>query len=471
MRDGPAGHRGSRSALRNKRDGTKVKAQPYAPVPDRGREAAITLPVAPIRMPRPDRAGPENFTPNAHRRYGPLGRRSPLWCYKPINRTRVARAHRHTSLEFWVTLEGRKAHSGRGHQQEAATPAEQRRQGVADRKRAAAARNKNNRGRKRAEAAARREAAKRRARRRRLLIAVAVVLVVGIGTAGLIYGMRPPSISVSGAFGTKPTVTIPSIDPPASLRAQHLISGHGALVAKGDLAVVDLTAYTWAGTATKKISELSTGQPEPLTVGSTIPGLDKSLEGSRVGSRLLITIPPKDGFGSKGDSSLGVSGKDTLLFVADVLGAYQKTASAHGTHEVVKATGLPTVSTSSPGTAPPVHIPQTAPPATLQVQTLIQGTGPVVKKGQLLIAHYEGVIWRTGKVFDSSWQRGVPAGFQIGTGQVIKGWDDGLVGKRVGSQVLLVVPPADGYGKTGSSQAGIKGTDTLVFVVDILGTY
>ena len=374
-----------------------------------------------------------------------------------------------------MTLEGRKANRNRGHdQQRPATPAQQRGNSALDRKRAAAARNRVKSGRKRAEAEARRQAAKRRARRRWLLIAIAVVVVAGLGTAGLIYANRPsppPSIAVSGAFGTKPKVTIPKIDPPASLQARHLISGHGTLLAKGDLAVADLTAYTWEGKATKKISELSTGQPEPLSVGSTISGIDKSLEGSRVGSRLLITIPPKDGFGSKGDSSLGVTGKDTLLLVVDVLGSYQKTATAHGTHEVVSKAGLPTVGTSSPGTAPPVHIPQTAPPTALQVQTLVQGTGPVVKKGKLLIAQYEGVIWRTGKVFDSTWKRNVPAGFQIGTGQVIKGWDDGLVGKRVGSQVLLVVPPADGYGKSGSSTAGIKGTDTLIFVVDILGTY
>jgi FKBP-type peptidyl-prolyl cis-trans isomerase len=373
-----------------------------------------------------------------------------------------------------VTLEGRKAHSNRGHQQgRPATPAEQRSQRTLDRKRAAAARTRVNRGRKRAEAEARRQAAKRRARRRWLLLGTAVVLVAGLGTAGLIYANRPPStaIAVSGAFGTKPTVTIPKVHPPASLRVQHLISGHGTRVAKGDLAVTDLTAYTWKGTATKKISELSTGKPEPLTVGSTISGLDKSLEGSRVGSRMLITIPPKDGFGSKGDSSLGVTGKDTLVLVVDVLGSYQKTASAHGTHEAVTGTGLPTVGTSSPGTAPPVHIPQTTPSSKLRVQTLIQGAGPVVRKGQLLIAQYEGLIWRNGKVFDSTWKNGTPAGFEIGAGQVIKGWDDGLVGKRVGSQVLLVVPPADGYGKQGSSQAGIKGTDTLVFVVDILGTY
>jgi peptidylprolyl isomerase len=361
-------------------------------------------------------------------------------------------------LEFWVTLEGKKADSNRGRQQERPTaPAGQS--------------SKIKRERKRAVAAARRQAAKRRARRRRVLIVGAVVLVVGLGTAWLIYSSLPPSIAVSGAFGTKPTVTIPNINPPASLQEHQLISGHGALLAKGDLAVLDLTAYTWNGTTNKKNSQLSTGKPQPLTVGSTIPGLDKSLAGSRAGSRLLVTIPPKDGFGAKGNSQAGVSGKDTLVLVVDVLGSYQKTSSAHGIHEVINGRGLPTVGTSSAGTAPPIHIPQTGPPTTLQSETVIQGAGPVVKRGKLLIAQYEGVIWRTGKVFDSSWKRGAPSNFQIGTGQVIKGWDTGLVGKRVGSRVLLVVPPAEGYGSQGSAQAGIEGTDTLVFVVDILGTY
>jgi peptidylprolyl isomerase len=371
-----------------------------------------------------------------------------------------------------VTVEGRKTRSNRGHQQQRpATPAEQRASSANERKRAAAARTKVKRDRNRAAAAARREAAKRRTRRRRLLIAGAVVVVAGLSTAGIIYANLPPSIAVSGAFGAKPTVTIPKINPPATLQVHQLISGHGTRVAKGDLAVADLTTYSWSGTTTKKISDLSTGHPQPLTVGSTVPGLDQSLEGSRVGSRLLITVPPKEGFGSKGDSQLGVTGKDTLVLVVDVLGSYQKTAGAHGTAEAVSGTGLPTVGNASPGSAPPVHIPSTNPPTTLQVQTLIQGTGPVVKKDTLLVAQYEGVNWRTGKVFDSSWQRHAPDGFEIGAGQVIKGWDDGLVGKRVGSRILLVVPPADGYGKQGSSSAGIKGTDTLVFVVDILGTY
>jgi peptidylprolyl isomerase len=81
---------------------------------------------------------------------------------------------------------------------------------------------------------------------------------------------------------------------------------------------------------------------------------------------------------------------------------------------------------------------------------------------------YVGVNWRTQKVFDSSWARNQPYSTPIGVGDVIKGWDIGLVGQTVGSRVLLVIPPADGYGSVGNSSADIEGTDTLVFVVDII---
>ena len=94
---------------------------------------------------------------------------------------------------------------------------------------------------------------------------------------------------------------------------------------------------------------------------------------------------------------------------------------------------------------------------------------PVVTAGQTISVHYTGVVYDGGKQFDSSWDRGQPADFVIGKGQVIAGWDEGLVGQTVGSQVLLVVPPDKGYGADGQPAAGIKGTDTMVFVVDILG--
>jgi peptidylprolyl isomerase len=146
------------------------------------------------------------------------------------------------------------------------------------------------------------------------------------------------------------------------------------------------------------------------------------------------------------------------------------TVSASGSTVSSGGGSLPSVSAAQ-GTAPKVTIPKNVtPPKTLVAKTLIKGSGPVVAKGQDVVAQYTGVNWRTGTVFDSSWQRSLPYSFKIGASpsQVIPGWDMGLVGQTVGSRVLLVIPPVDAYGSAGQSQAGIKGTDTLVFVVDII---
>ena len=108
-------------------------------------------------------------------------------------------------------------------------------------------------------------------------------------------------------------------------------------------------------------------------------------------------------------------------------------------------------------------------PKTLVSQDLITGKGRKIVEGETVKVRYTGVIWDTGKAFDSSAANGgAPVDFGLVDGQMIPGFINGLVGKTVGSRVLLVLPPAEGYGTAGNTQAGIKGTDTLVFVVDIL---
>ncbi|WFB10431.1 FKBP-type peptidyl-prolyl cis-trans isomerase [Streptomyces sp. LX-29] len=111
------------------------------------------------------------------------------------------------------------------------------------------------------------------------------------------------------------------------------------------------------------------------------------------------------------------------------------------------------------------------PSADLAVKALISGDGTTVAKGDYLQVNYLGQIWDSAKVFDNSYDRGKPAVFQIGTGQVIPGWDQALVGKKVDSRVEMAIPPKLGYGDQGNPQAGIKGTDTMVFVVDIVNTF
>ncbi len=104
----------------------------------------------------------------------------------------------------------------------------------------------------------------------------------------------------------------------------------------------------------------------------------------------------------------------------------------------------------------------------LVVEVLRAGDGQVVEAGDTIVANYLGQIWG-GDVFDNSYDRGQPLNFQVGVGMVIRGWDDGLVGQRVGSRLLLSIPSELGYGERGVPQAGIPGGATLVFVTDILG--
>lgn len=104
----------------------------------------------------------------------------------------------------------------------------------------------------------------------------------------------------------------------------------------------------------------------------------------------------------------------------------------------------------------------------LLVETLIEGDGQVVEAGDTIHCHYLGQIW-DGDIFDNSYDRGQALSFQIGVGMVIRGWDEGLLGHKVGSRVLLSIPSDYGYGSRGVPQAGIKGGDTLVFVTDIMG--
>ncbi|KQO82674.1 hypothetical protein ASF17_06410 [Frigoribacterium sp. Leaf263] len=127
--------------------------------------------------------------------------------------------------------------------------------------------------------------------------------------------------------------------------------------------------------------------------------------------------------------------------------------------------GFPTVELADDG-APTVTVPETDPPADLQVEVLKKGDGAVVQDGDTVTVQYEGVVWQTGETFDSSWQRGEPATF--GTGQVITGFAEGMVGQTVGSQTIVSIPPADGYGDNVPQGAAFTATDTLVFVIDIL---
>jgi FKBP-type peptidyl-prolyl cis-trans isomerase len=279
------------------------------------------------------------------------------------------------------------------------------------------------------------------------------------------------AVSVTGAFGKTPTVSIPNSKADNQLAVKTVIAGTGSTVTKSDAMAANFVLYFWDGTTSSLKANTFTSNPTVIG-GTMLPGLETALVGQKVGSRVLAVIPPADGYGSSGDSDLGITGTTTLVFVIDVIKSYADTASASGTQVSSGGGTLPTV-TAHAGSAPTVTIPSTKAPTTLVTKTLIKGTGPALTKGDFVIAQYTGYIWRTTKLFSSSWSSGSPFGFVIGASpeQVIPGWDTGLAGATVGSRVMLVIPAKDGYGSTGNSASGINGTDTLVFVVDIIDAF
>ncbi|MEK9521635.1 FKBP-type peptidyl-prolyl cis-trans isomerase [Streptomyces venezuelae] len=118
-------------------------------------------------------------------------------------------------------------------------------------------------------------------------------------------------------------------------------------------------------------------------------------------------------------------------------------------------------------TKPEVQVPEGEAPTELTVRDLVVGDGPEAKPGNVVQVHYVGVTFASGREFDASWDRGQPFKFAVGGGRVIKGWDRGVRGMRVGGRREIVVPPRLGYGDRSPSPL-IPAGSTLVFVVDLL---
>jgi peptidylprolyl isomerase len=309
-----------------------------------------------------------------------------------------------------------------------------------------------------------------------LLAATVLASTVALSACGEDTPATPSAalsaVTVQGSDPKKaPTVKVDLPLKVTKTESSVVTDGSGAAVAKDDL--VSVQALIVNGTDGKvAVSTWETGAVGlDLSAPDLFASFRSQLPGKKLGSRVLITSTPADAFGEQGNPDYGVKGDDPVVFVVDLLSATKVLAQAEGT-AVAPKKGLPTV-TMNAGKPATIAIPKgvKAPTKTV-VQPLVEGTGPEVAKGQTVRVAYTGALWKNGSVFDSSANRPEQPYFEfpIGKGSVIKGWDNTLLGKKVGSRVLLVIPPADGYGTAGSPPK-ISGTDTLVFVVDILAAY
>jgi peptidylprolyl isomerase len=276
-----------------------------------------------------------------------------------------------------------------------------------------------------------------------------------------------PAVTAGTKFGSKPTVAKGTGDPSKNLAVKTLIAGGGQTVAENDYVQAHYLGQIWN---TAKVFDNSYDRKTPLVIqlaqGSIIDGWRYALAGKKVGSRVEFSVPPTWGYGTEGNAQAGIKGTDTLVFVVDVQGTFNANSSAKGTKVAQSDAALPKVGTNTDGKAPSIDVPKKDAPTKLVANYIIEGDGDEVGAKDSVLVQYKGVFWDSGKEFDSTYGRKALTSF--GLQQVVKGWGQGLTGKKVGSRVLIVVPPKLGYGDNPPQGSGIKKDSVLVFSVDIL---
>lgn len=260
-------------------------------------------------------------------------------------------------------------------------------------------------------------------------------------------------VKVEGEFGKKPSVSFKAAYVGTEEEYKVVIEGDGPVITEGQRVTLDYVAYSGADGSELDSTYGQTPQAVTASRATLTAALADGIIGQKVGSRVMVA----------GDQTQAQPAS-WVIFVFDIKSAETLPTEASGTPQAPKP-GFPTITVENG--VPTIAKPSGDAPTTLGVEVLIKGNGPAIASGQTVTMQYSGVIWATGEEFDSSWG-GDPVDFPIGTGQVIPGFDEGLIGQTVGSRVVLVIPPDKGYGSAGNAQAGISGTDTLVFVVDIL---
>lgn len=248
-------------------------------------------------------------------------------------------------------------------------------------------------------------------------------------------GGRPPKIPAKSDLYFEIEVTaLPKVN------VTVISEGTGPVVGVGDDIKVHYTGWVSENGAkgAEFDSSLNRGRPFPLKLGAgqVISGWEKGLEGLKTGTKATLIIPPVMGYGARGSGSV-IPPNATLIFEVEILDESKADSSADK----------------------------------VEVQILSPGTGAVAQAGDDVQVHYTGWLWEAGvkgKKFDSSLDRGEPIQFTLGTGRVIKGWDQGLEGLKVGTKARLIIPSSLGYGPRGAG-ADIPPNANLCFDVELVG--
>ncbi|MDE0547205.1 FKBP-type peptidyl-prolyl cis-trans isomerase [Microbacterium sp. C7(2022)] len=266
--------------------------------------------------------------------------------------------------------------------------------------------------------------------------------------AAVASGSVSDSLTVEGEVGEASTLSFDAPLEVEELQRTVVVEGSGDPVSDGDLVSYALTVYS-AETGDEIGSfgyDDSTALPQQITADNPLGQLFGC---ATPGTRVVAAFPASD------------DGAAAEVYILDLLSVVP--AAAWGEPQEPVA-GMPTVELDESG-APTITIPDEEPPTDVEIAELKVGGGEVVAEGDSVMVQYTGVKWSDGTVFDSSWDRGAPTSFS--TSGVVAGFSQALVGQTVGSQVLVVIPPEFGYGASDGHELQ---DETIVFVVDILGT-
>ena len=267
-------------------------------------------------------------------------------------------------------------------------------------------------------------------------------------------GSLSDGVTVDGELGSSPTATFTTPLAADQLERTVAIEGDGPVTASGDL--VNATVSAFSGSTGEKVFS----QPATITAGDSavFEAFLAGVDCVPTGSRTVTVAPASTLYGDAGNETIGVAGGETLVIVMDV-------------QEPLKPaewkTDVPEVQFGADGAAPTVTLPATAPPAEYQMKVLEQGDGATVAAGDNVSVQYQGTSWDTGEIFDQSYG-GDPA--QFSTDQVIQGFGAALVGQKVGTKLIVTIPPKYAYGTEAATDQNPLGGQTLVFVVEIMDT-
>jgi peptidylprolyl isomerase len=273
-------------------------------------------------------------------------------------------------------------------------------------------------------------------------------------------------LTVTGKYGSQPTVEVDGLDV-SKAETATVIQGDGAEVAKDDS--VRFRFYAADGSNGQMIAT-NYKDPQPSKLALDTPGpFNQYIVGSHIGDRVAVALPVKDLVKEGQSPPPGLKRKDDLVLVFDVIAEVKPPLDGPSGDAVAPPADAPTVvEKNGDVTGLDFSKAPAKPPKKLEVIPLIEGNGAEVAEGDALTVDYFGAVWGKQKAFDDSYSRGTPADLTLATGQLIDGWVEGLKGVKVGSRVMLVIPPDQGYGAKGSPPA-IPPNATLVFVIDVLG--